>query len=58
MVAGAGNHLRLNRGLLVDTEHDGVLGRVPIEPDDISHLGREGRNPALNRTGNLGGRIN
>ena len=36
---------RLNRGLLVDTEDDGVLGRLEVEPDDIGDLGGEGRIP-------------
>ena len=29
---------RLDLGFLVDTEHDGVVGRVEIEADDIAHL--------------------
>ena len=37
---------RLNRGLLVDTEHNRVLGRVEVEPDDIGDLGGKGRIPA------------
>ena len=34
---------RLNRGLLVDAEHDRVVGRVEVESDDIADLGGEGR---------------
>ena len=29
---------RLDLGFLVDTQHDGVVGRVEIEADDIAHL--------------------
>ena len=30
---------RLDRGLFVDTDHDGVLRRRQIEPDDLGGLG-------------------
>ena len=29
--------------LLVDREHDGMGGRVDVEPDDVTQLGSEGR---------------
>ena len=32
---------RLDRGLFVDTVHDGVLRRRQIEPDDLGGLGGE-----------------
>ena len=34
---------RLDLGLLVDAEHDGALGRVEIEPDDVVDLVHEQR---------------
>lgn len=34
---------RLDGCLLVDTEHDGVFGRVEVEPDDIGHPRGKGR---------------
>jgi len=30
---------RLNLALLIDREHDGVVGRVDIQPDDLLELG-------------------
>ena len=36
---------RLDLGLLIDAEHDGALGRVEIEPDDVADLGDELRIP-------------
>jgi len=42
---GLGAFQRLNRRLLIDTEHDRVFGRVQIEPDDIGDLGGECRIP-------------
>ena len=46
---GAGQHRQdrrgaiqgLDLGLLVDAEHDGALGRVEVEPDDVADLGDE-----------------
>jgi hypothetical protein len=38
---------RLDLGLLVDAQHDGALGRVQIEPDDIADLRHELRVPRL-----------
>jgi hypothetical protein len=32
---------RLDLALLVDAEHDGVRGRIDIEPDDVAQLGYE-----------------
>jgi hypothetical protein len=29
---------RLNRRLLVDAQHHGMLGRVEVQPDDIGYL--------------------
>jgi hypothetical protein len=37
----------LNRGLLIDAEHDGLAGRVDIEADDIGCLGGKIRIVAL-----------
>ena len=34
---------RLDLGLLVDAQHDGPLGRVEVEPDDVGDLGHQGR---------------
>ena len=36
---------RLNRGLLVDAQHHGMLGRVEVETDDVVDLGDELRVP-------------
>jgi hypothetical protein len=30
----------LNLTLFIDTEHDGVLGRIEIDPDDVKHESR------------------
>jgi hypothetical protein len=50
---------RPDRRLLVDGEHDGVLGRSHIEPDYFGGLGGESENIALRftrciRNGHLG----
>src|ERR1700746_1821458 len=37
--AGLGAVKRLDLALLVDAEHDGVRGRIDIEPDDVAQLG-------------------
>ena len=34
---------RLDLGLLVDAEHDGTVGRVEVEADDVPDLGLERR---------------
>lgn len=33
---------RLDLGLLVDTEHDGMVGWIHVEPYDVAHLLDEG----------------
>jgi len=46
---GAGQHRqdrrsaieRLDLGLHIDAQHDGALGRIEVEADDIAHLGYE-----------------
>ena len=39
--AGLGSVEGLDLALLVEREHDGVLRRVHVEPDDVTDLGRE-----------------
>jgi hypothetical protein len=39
--AGLGTVERLDLGLFVDAEHQGVGGRIDIEADDVAHLGGE-----------------
>jgi hypothetical protein len=31
----------LDLGLLINAEHNGVGGRIDVEPDDVAHLGGE-----------------
>jgi len=35
---GVGSRTGLGLALLIDAEHHGVLGRVEVEPDDVSSL--------------------
>lgn len=37
-----GSFERLDLGLLIDAQHDGVVGRVEVEANDITHLVDEG----------------
>ena len=41
--AGLGTIQRLDLALLVDREHDGVLGRIDVEPDNVTQLSHEVR---------------
>src|SRR5665213_3937380 len=34
---------RLDLALLIDREHDGMVGRIDVEPDDVLEFGRKAR---------------